>query len=403
MPAAIEALRAQLEAQRAHQDSDDQQADQQSAVIDQRPAAIDRQASGSGRQQSDELPDGVLPPAGPLMGALMGLVGTAAAGEAAYNVYTGAHELLQLPLYMSLMAPLLFEAAASSFALQDLRDRRRGVHSRTMATWATGLIGLSAVVGALVGVFLYGPFGVFAGLASVVFGGMVHVHGARAIKAYQTRARESATWKAAEQARAEADSARDVLELLLPGDRDGKATVDLLKRRMDAGTLSPGDALIAAGWHRRGERGLTESQTIRIETVAATVWGADNVPAPPVAPSARRRTTTPPNTGPRRTATTAAGGATSPGTGAGGATSQDPADPVRRQRVSDEQLAGFVRDHIAANPDDGERPILRALSKAGFSGSVDRVRKALKTVKGTTGTTGTASSAGNGSTGGDTP
>jgi hypothetical protein len=375
LPPAVQAVRDAVAAER-HQQT---QVPQPVVQPQEQPQESEESESRPG---SEELPDGVLPPAGGFMGGLLGMVGVAAAGEAAYNVFSGAHELLGLPLYMSLMAPLLFEAAASSFAIQDLRDRRRGVHNKAMARWATGLIALSSVVGAVVGVFLYGPFGIFAGFASLLFGAMVHVHGNRAIAAYKTRAKESDTWKAAEQRRAEADSARDVLEMLLPGDRDGKATVELLKRRMDAGTLSPGDALLAAGWHRRSERGLTESQTIRVETVAATVWGKDGLPSPPPAPGAPRRSN-------RRTS----GGAPSQGGATGavpGATadsgasqgSQGGGGTSRKRRLDDAALAAFIGEYLARHPDDGERPVMKALTDAGFSGSVQRVRAAIGAVKG---------------------
>jgi hypothetical protein len=335
------------------------------------------------RRPKEELPDGVLPPAGPLTGGLIGLVGTAAAGEAFYNIFKGAHELLGLPLYMSLAAPLLFEAAASSFAIQDLQDRRRGVHDKAMTWSANVLIGLSSAVGAVVGFFLYGPFGpLLGGGASLLFGWMVHRHGERAIAAHKTRVKESDTWKAAEQRRAETDSARDVLEMLLPGDRDGKATVELLKRRMDAGTLSPGDALLAAGWHRRSERGLTASQTIRVETVAATVWGQDGLPSPPPAPAAPRRSN-------RRTsgAAPSQGGATGVALGAtagGGSSqaSQGGGETSRKRRLDDAALGAFIQDYLTLHPDDGERPVLKALSDANFSGSAKRVREALRVIKG---------------------
>ena len=386
IPPAVAAVRDAIAAERHQQPQPAQQASEQTTGA--RTWPWQRHA-----KDAEDLDDGVLPTAGPLMGALQGAVGAAAAGEAAFNIFKGAHELMHLPLYMALLAPMLFEAAASSYAIQDLRDRRRGVKSTLMAGAAWTGISVSAVVGGVVGFFLYGPFGVLAAAASVVFGTMLHVHGDRAVRAHESRMKQSEPWKQAQQRAAETTSARDVLTLLLPRDADGKATADLLHKRMDAGTLTPGDALIAAGWHRRTDRGLSESQMIRLETVAATVWGKDGLPSPPAPPASpgrgASRRSSPHATGAGSTqAGASAAWATQAGASRGASPTGAPTQPpqgasqaTQRRHLDDAALTEWVHRHLVTHPEDGERPIGRALNQAGFSGSAKRIREALTAIK----------------------
>jgi hypothetical protein len=388
MPPAVAAVRDAIAAERHQQ------------IQPAQPGAdpSEEQAKGGKQEKRDakdagDLDDGVLPKAGKLMGVLQGAVGMATAAEAAFNIFKGAHVLLQLPLYMALLAPMLFEAAASSFAIQDLQDRRRGVESTMMSRSAWAGIGLSAVVGGLVGFFLYGPFGVLAAAASIVFGAMLHVHGDRAIRAHQSRMKQSDAWKHAQQRAAETTSARDVLTLLLPRDADGRATADLLHKRMDAATLTPGDALIAAGWHRRTDRGLSESQMIRLETVAATVWGKEGLPAPPAPPAlpgrAASRRSSRHSAAPGSTQAGASGSAPTQAATARGASptggstqaTQGGSEVTQRRQLDDAALTEWVHLHLMTHPEDGERPIARALNQAGYSGSAKRIREALRAIK----------------------
>jgi hypothetical protein len=385
MPPAVAVVRDAMAAER-HQQSEPAQPPADPSAGQ---AKHSKQKKNAGKD-AGELDDGVLPKASWLMNVLQGAVGFAAAGEAAFNIFMGAHKLLQLPLYMAVLAPLLFEALASSFAIQDLQDRRRGVASRTMSGAAWAGITVSAVVGGLVGFFLYGPFGVLAAAASIGFGAMLHVHGDRAIRAHKSRMKQSDAWKQAQQRAAETHSARDVLKLLLPRDADGQATADLLHKRMDAGTLTPGDALIAAGWHRRTERALSESQMIRLETVAATVWGAEGFPAPPASPGrgASRRTSRHSTGAGSTQAGASAAAATQAGASPTGGTtrsthraSQGTSEGTQRRPLDDAALTEWVRLHLVTKPDDGERPITRALNRAGYSGSAKRIREALRAIK----------------------
>jgi hypothetical protein len=226
----------------------------------------------------EPLPDGVLPPASRGLALLVGVVAVIAAGEAAYNLGTFVQEVLKLPVPLAIAFPLLAEAAAMSFALQDLADRRQGVPSRGLraATYVT--LAASAAVNGIVGFASSGQAGLLEILPPVVLGVVTHLHGERATRAWKSRIVLSKQWRAEQMRQARVSSVMDVLPLLTGVDEHGKATVALMRRRLEDQTMEPAEALMAAGWDQRTELGLSESATRRLEMVARTVWGAPEAP-----------------------------------------------------------------------------------------------------------------------------
>jgi Protein of unknown function (DUF2637) len=151
------------------------------------PAGADRESS----LPDGVLPDGVLAKAGPVMSAVIGVIAVAAMAEAGWNLGTFVYDILHLPVALAAVFPVIAEATASSFAVQDLRDRRQGVPSTGLrvATYVT--LAVSAAVNGVVGAVRYGPGGLLEVLAPLALGAVVHLHGDRATRAYQSRARLS--------------------------------------------------------------------------------------------------------------------------------------------------------------------------------------------------------------------
>jgi hypothetical protein len=240
------------------------------------------------RRSPHDLPDGVLSRARPDVTATVALIATAAMAEAGYNLARFVHDILGLPALLAIAFPVIAEATALSFAVQDLRDRRHGHASKAMraATYLT--LAMSSAVNGVVGYAMHGLGGLLEILPPLVLGAVIHLHGDRASRAWHSRAVLRPSWQAAQQRSAQVDSVVEVLPLLAGDDADGQATVALLRRRLHAQTLEPGEALIAAGWYDRDTRGMAPSRLRRLETVAATVWGPAG---PPAAPSARRAPT----------------------------------------------------------------------------------------------------------------
>ena len=249
-------------------------------------------AAGAGEEV---LPDGVLARVGPGMAAAIGLVALVATAEAAWNLGAFVYNILELPLPLAIGFPVLAEAAAGSFALQDLRDRRQGHPSTAMraATYVT-LIASATINGVVGWASAKGAAGLLEVLPPLVLAAMIHLHGDRATRAHHSRAVTRPAWRAEQLRAAQVESVMDVLPLLAGGTWDGRATVDLLRRRLASQTLEPGEALIAAGWHDRADRAVTPERLRRLETVAATVWGqAGPPPQPPPPPSNTRPGTRP--------------------------------------------------------------------------------------------------------------
>jgi hypothetical protein len=138
-----------------------------------------------GEEQGLELEeDGVLPPAGRDLAVLVGVVETAAIAEAGWNVGNACLDLLHLPGPLALMFPLVLESAAASCALQDLRDRRRGVKNRVMAAGTYLGLAVSAAVNGAVGYAAHGGAGLLEILPPVVLGALIHIHGSRSERAW---------------------------------------------------------------------------------------------------------------------------------------------------------------------------------------------------------------------------
>jgi hypothetical protein len=237
------------------------------------------------RRAAQDLPDGVLSRARLDVTATVALIATAAMAEAGYNLARFVHDILGLPALLAIAFPVIAEATAVSFAVQDLRDRRQGHESKAMraATYLT--LAMSSAVNGVVGYAMHGLGGLLEILPPLVLGAVIHLHGDRASRAWHSRAVLRPSWQAAQQRSAQVDSVVEVLPLLAGDDADGQATVALLRRRLQAQTLEPGEALIAAGWYDRDTRGMPPSRLRRLETVAATVWGPAG---PPAAPSPRK-------------------------------------------------------------------------------------------------------------------
>jgi hypothetical protein len=241
------------------------------------------------RATPEDLPDGVLRRARWDVTTTVAVIATAAMAEAGYNLAHFVYDILKLPAPLAIAFPVIAEATAVSFAIQDLRDRRHG-HASTAMRAATYLtLAMSSAVNGVVGYAIHGLGGLLEILPPMVLAAVIHLHGDRASHAWHSRAVLRPSWRAAQLRAAQVESVMDILPLLAGNDHDGKATVTLLRRRLEAGTLEPGDALIAAGWHEREslfwlDLGDTahRSRMRRLETVAATVWGSDGPPpAPP--------------------------------------------------------------------------------------------------------------------------
>jgi hypothetical protein len=239
----------------------------------------------------EELPDGVLGRITNGMAAAIGVVALVGMAEAAFNLGRFVLEILSLPLPLAIGMPAVFELTAATYAIQDARDRRQG-HANTamrVATYLT-LVASSAVNG-IVGYASHGLAGLIEIVPPLMLAGVIHLHGDRATRAFQSRAVLRPAWREAQLKAARRESVMDVLPLLAGDDEHGRATVELLRRRLDSETLEPGDALLAAGWFERFDRAMKPSMLRRLETVAATVWGSTGPPSPvrPPAPEPVRR------------------------------------------------------------------------------------------------------------------
>lgn len=368
--------------------------------------------------ESGDLPDGVLPVAGRDLTLLVSVVGCAAASEAAWNVGSATLNLLHLPLPLAIGFPLVLEAAAISCAVQDLRDRRQGIRSRALAAGTYLGLAVSAAVNAAVGWAGHGVAGLLEVLPPVVLAGLIHVHGNRAVRAWQSRAVLRPAWQAEQLRQAQVDSAAEVLPLLAGTDKHGQATTDLLRRRLDSRTLTPAGALLAAGWHARHQRGLTDAELRRLEIVAATVWPGGVPTEPPVEPPAGAGTTTsarpgtsavrrapaaragamtpadpgsagpvptPAQPGTRRPASPgtenpAAGHAAAPAAAAQGAAALAAGASVPgevRRSASDDELAALVAQALTANPRAGEGTVRALLDQTPLTAHSRRIRGAL--------------------------
>lgn len=341
--------------------------------------------------------DGVLPPAGRDLAVLVGVVGVAAVAEAGWNVGRACLDLLHLPKPLAVMFPLVLEAAAASCALQDLRDRRRGVRSWVLAAGTYIGLAISAVVNGAVGWASHGAAGLLEVLPPLVLGALIHLHGARSERAWRSRAKTRPGWRRAQLEQARIESVSEVLPLLTGDDEDGRATVALLRRRLDSGTLTPAEALVAAGWYQRLTReGMTASRIRRLETVAATVWPQGVPPAPPGSAGASRG-------GPgaaSRAASARAGssGAAASGPGASGRGASEasassprasgagragpdlraeaPAPEVRT--ATDEEILAAIAQVWSQIPGAGERPVGQHLRSQGLRAAASKIRPLLQ-------------------------
>ena len=241
------------------------------------PAHGDRWWSAGGSE--NDLPEGVLRKIGPAMAGTITAVAVAAMAEAGFNLASFVSKTLHLPSILALLFPLIFESTAASFAIQDMRDRRQGHANGGMRAATYGTLITSAVVNGVVGRETYGSAGLLEVVPPLVLALVIHLHGDRANRAYHSRAVLRPEWRQQQLRRAQVESVSDVLPLLTGDSEHGRATVDLLRRRLDSVTLEPGEALIAAGWHERDTRDLDADALRRLETVAATVWGPEGAPA----------------------------------------------------------------------------------------------------------------------------
>jgi hypothetical protein len=226
-----------------------------------------------------DLPEGVLRKIGPAMAGTITAVAVAAMAEAGFNLAGFVNEILHLPWLLAILFPLIFEMSAASFAIQDMRDRRQGYTNRAMRAATYGTLITSAVVNGVVGKAAHGNAGLLEIVPPLVLALVIHLHGDRANRAYHSRAVLRPEWRQQQLRKAQVDSVTDVLPLLTGHSEHGRATVGLLRQRLSSGTLEPGEALIAAGWHDRETRPLTPDALRRLETVAATVWGPEGAPA----------------------------------------------------------------------------------------------------------------------------
>jgi hypothetical protein len=302
------------------------------------------------------------------MALLIGLVAVIAVIEAAWNLGKFVGDMLHLPWPLAVAFPGLAEAAAASFALQDLSDRRRGnaIPALRLATYLT--LGASSLVNGIVGAAAHGPAGLLEMLPPLMLAIVIHLHGARATLAWHSRALLRPGWRDEQLRLARLDSVMEVLPLLTGSDSDGQATVALLRRRLESGTLTPAEALVAAGWRDRHQRVLTPSQIRRLEIVAATVWGGDVPPSvPPRTPSvgtSLARTATPSRPAPP--------------------TRPDESDGRGARSASDEQLVQFVREARAVRATAGEGSVRALLTAAGLTASAERIRSVLRALEAAT-------------------
>jgi hypothetical protein len=377
-------------------------------------------AALNGEEQGPDLEeDGVLPPAGRDLAVLVGVVGTAAVAEAGWNVGTACLDLLHLPRPLAVMFPLVLESAAASCALQDLRDRRRGVKNRVMAAGTYLGLAVSAGVNGAVGYAAHGGAGLLEILPPVVLGALIHIHGSRSERAWKSRAKTRRGWRRAQLEAARIESVSEVLPLLTGDDEDGRATVALLRRRLDSGTLTPAEALIAAGWFQRHTRpDMTASRIRRLETVAATVWPGGAPPAPQRTTGASRAGATIASRGSAsdraasdraasdraasdraasdraasdraasdraasdRAASDRAASDRAASVdglaGASGVSGGDP-EPVESRTATDEEIFAAISQVWSVQPRAGERPIGRHLREQGLTASSARIRPLLE-------------------------
>jgi hypothetical protein len=293
----------------------------------------------------DDLDEGMLPAVGAWMATAIGLVALVAIAEAGWNLGFAVYTILGLPLPLAVGFPVLAEVTSLTFAVQDLRDRRlgRGDAGMRAATHVT-LAGSAAVNGA-VGVWGHGLAGALEVLPPLVLAAVVHLHGDRASRAHRSRAVLRPEWRTARLREARIASTIQVLPILTGDDRDGHATVQILRQRLETGTLEPGAALVAAGWHDRQARELSESRLRLLETVAATVWSETGQPdAVRREPPARQATARPQQSAaPAKSATAAPRGG--------------------RRTATDEEILTVLADVEAT----GRTEAQRAITAAGIS------------------------------------
>lgn len=242
-----------------------------------RPTAAPGTGTGAGAEE-----EGVLHAVGGWMATAIGLIAVVAVVEAGYNLGVAVLDILHLPLPLAVAFPVLAETTAGTFAVQDLRDRRQGQGSRALRASTHVTLVASAAVNGAVGVWAHGVAGGLEVMPPMVLAAIIHIHGDRATRAHRSRAVLRPEWRAEQLRAAQVASVVEVLPILAGTDPDGRATVELLRWRLEARTLSPGEALIAAGWHDRSGRAMPVPRLRRLETVAATVWGDDGPPPAPV-------------------------------------------------------------------------------------------------------------------------
>lgn len=341
--------------------------------------------------------DGVLPPAGRDLAVLVGVVGVSAVVEAGYNVGQACLSLLHLPLPLAVMFPLILESAAGSCALQDLRDRRRGVRSRALAAGTYLGLGISGAVNGAVGWAAHGAAGLLEVLPPLILGALIHLHGARSERAWRSRAKTRKSWQADQLRQARVDSVGEVLPLLTGDDEDGRATVALLRRRLESGTLTPGEALVAAGWHQRHTReGMTASRVRRLETIAATVWpqgvpassgpgGASRAGAAAASRPASVRAASPTSAASVVAASAvpaaSARGASAPvvsGPDRGGQPVGSPGGDGSVRAATDQEILAAIAQVWSQNPGAGERPVGEHLRSLGLTAAASRLRPLLR-------------------------
>jgi hypothetical protein len=271
----------------------------------------------------EELPDGVLGRISNGMAAAIGAVALVGMAEAAFNLGRFVFAILHLPLPLAIGFPAIFEIAAATFAIQDARDRRQGADSLGLrvATYLT-LVASSAING-IVGFASHGLAGLIEIVPPLMLAGVIHLHGDRATRAYQSRAVLRPAWREAQLKAARRDSVIAILPLLLGDDEHAKATVASLSHLLTSGNLEPSEALLAAGWFDRFDRDMSPSMLLRLETVAATVWGSTGPPNPSEPTHLYSGVKALPPPAPRRSR--AAAGTTAGGIGPSGTSSSRPA------------------------------------------------------------------------------
>lgn len=361
--------------------------------------------------------EGVLEKFKPIMSAVIGLVSFGAITQAGWNFSNALSKFAHQPWYLAISLPLIIELGACTFALQDIWDRRKtGKVNREYRAATYAFLTASSLINGAVGYAMYKTTGLVEVIPPLIIGAMIHMHGNRATAAYHSQAITRPSWQAAHLKKAKEDSVLGVLPMLVGKTSTGQACIDLMKKRMESGTLTPEAALEAffpGGWDDRHNRCLTKDQLQYLELVAATVWGNSfhgapvrvtvtsvaspprrvapgrtpppAIPAtsPPLAASAPRRAAPLAGNSPDLAGQLAAGparpGRTSPPAANGAANGQANGQAAASgRRLTEPELVTLVNEVRATRPTAGQPLIKEILDERGLSAPRSMIRAALR-------------------------